>query len=86
MQRKVKLNGRKLVFRSMHIELGLCDIIQAINGCPCIELGLCDITQPKMAALHCFQLSTIQTSETLIFHSFLITFMTDCMFNKGFHF
>ena len=45
MQRKVKLNGRKLVFRFMHIELGLCDIIQAINGCPCIELGLCDIIQ-----------------------------------------
>ena len=29
-----------------------------------ILLGLCVVTQPKMAALHCLLLSTVQTSVT----------------------
>ena len=43
------MNSRKLVILFMHILLGLMHIL----------LGLGDITLPKIAAIHCFQLSTI---------------------------
>ena len=32
-----------------------------------IQLGLCDVTHPEIAALHSFQLYTIQTTVTFLF-------------------
>ena len=32
-----------------------------------IQLGLCDVTHPKIAALHSFEISFMQTSVTFLF-------------------